>query len=102
MVARNRGRYLAPIAILLVIAATVLIIQGELGSKHHARPPRPAAGRLVRHGTRKAATFYLVKSGDSLSSISVRTGVSVPTLESLNPGVDPAALQTGQRLRLHQ
>jgi hypothetical protein len=94
---------LAPIAIVVVIAVAVLIVQGELGSKHHAhsRPVNEISG-LVHRGDRKAANFYVVRSGDSLSSISVRTGVTVATLESLNPGVDPAALQAGQRLRLHR
>ncbi len=103
MVARNRGRYLAPIAILVVIAAAILIVRGELSPKHHARPPHATDATSIFHRTaKKPAIFYVVKSGDSLSVISVRTGVSVPTLESLNPGVNPNALQTGQRLRLRQ
>ena len=84
--ARNRGRYLAPIAIVIVIAAAILIIQGQIGSKHHAHPRLNNISGLVHRGNRKAATFYVVRSGDSLSSISVRTGVTVATLESLNPG----------------
>jgi LysM repeat protein len=103
MITRNRGRYLAPIAILIVIVVTVLIVQGELGSKHRAARHRAGViGKLARHSGATASTVYVVKSGDSLSSISVKTGVSVPTLESLNPGVNPAALQTGQRLRLRR
>jgi LysM repeat protein len=43
-----------------------------------------------------------VQAGDSLSSISAKTGISVADLESLNPGIDPNALQTGQRLILHR
>jgi hypothetical protein len=100
---RNRGRYLAPIAILVVIAAAVLIIQGELGSKKHARAPRAGrASSLFHQPAKQAPTFYVVKSGDSLSVISEHTRVPVPTLESLNPGINPNALQTGQRLRLRQ
>jgi LysM repeat protein len=103
MVARNSGRYLAPIAILIVIAASILIVQGELGSKHPAHHPRAGdLSGLVHRRAVKAASFYTVKAGDSFSTISVKTGVSVNTLESLNQGVNPAALQTGQRLRLRQ
>lgn len=103
MVARSRGRYLAPIAILIVIAAGVLIVQGQLGSKDHGHRARANdISRLLRRRAPKAATFYVVKSGDTLSVISVRTHVPVPTLESLNPGINPNALQTGQRLRLRQ
>ncbi len=94
---------MAPIAILVVIAATVLIVQGELGKKHRARDRSAGTlSGLVRHRDVKAASFYVVKAGDSFSSISVKTGVPIATLESLNGGVNPAALQTGQRLRLRQ
>lgn len=103
MVARKRGRYLAPVAILVVIAAAVLIVQGELGSKKHARGGRAGnLSRLVHQPARKTPTFYVVKSGDTLSVISVRTRIPVATLESLNPGLNPNALQTGQHLRLRQ
>jgi LysM repeat protein len=103
MVARNRGRYLAPIAMLVVIAAGILIVRGELAPNHKPHTSRATGATSIFHHTaKKAATFYVVKSGDSLSTISVRTRVSVPTLESLNPGVNPNALQTGQRLRLRQ
>jgi LysM repeat protein len=102
MVTRNRGRFLAPIAILAVIATTVVIVEGEIGSKHHARPRANEINSLLRRSPRKAPTFYTVKAGDSLSVISVRTRVPVPTLESLNPGINPNALQTGQRLRLRR
>ena len=103
MVVRNRGRFLAPIAILVVIVATILIVEGEVGKKHHARQQRAEdLSGLVHRGTVKAASFYVVKAGDSFSTISARTGVRIATLESLNPGVNPAALQTGQRLRLRQ
>jgi LysM repeat protein len=103
MVARNRGRYLAPIAMLVVIAAAILIVRSELSPKDHARPPRATDATSIFHrAAKKPATFYVVRPGDSLSVISVRTGVTVSTLESLNPGVNPNALQTGQRLRLRQ
>ncbi len=59
---------------------------------HRTKPRRRAA----------VEKFYTVQAGDSLSTISVKTGVPVATLESLNPGVDPGALQTGQLLRLRQ
>jgi LysM repeat protein len=100
---RNRGRYLAPIAIVVVIASAVLIIQGELGSKRHARVGHAGhASSLLHQSVRKTPTFYVVKSGDTLSVISVRSRVPVATLESLNPGLNPNALQTGQRLRLRR
>jgi LysM repeat protein len=101
MVSRNPGRYLAPIALTAVIVAIVLVVQGGLGTtNHHAPAPRAAQHAAASRHTTPAKTSYVIQAGDSLSVISVKTGIPVPTLESLNPGVSPNALQTGQRLRL--
>jgi LysM repeat protein len=104
MVARNRARYLAPIALVAAIAATYVVVHGSLKTTtsktqpHVILPTRP-----VRTGTtRKPTNVYVVKPGDSLSAISAKTGISVATIESLNPGIDPNALQTGQRLTLRK
>jgi LysM repeat protein len=87
----------------VVIAAAVLIVRGQLASKHASRtPPVSHVGRRGHRPAATASTFYVVKAGDSLSVISAHTGVPVPTLESLNPNIDPNTLQTGQRLRLRQ
>src|SRR2546427_101908 len=42
---------------------------------------------------------YVVRPGDVLSAIAVKTGVSVADLQRLNPTADPSALQPGQTLR---
>jgi LysM repeat protein len=100
MVARNPVRYLAPIALVVVIVATVMVVRAKVSTTHHGAPPHRASHLPVTHKAAARKTFYVVQSGDSLSAISVKTGIPVATLESLNPGVDPNALQTGQRLRL--
>ena len=46
--------------------------------------------------------FYVVQPNDTLSKIAAHTGVSVATLEALNPGVNPNALHPSQRLRLRR
>ena len=104
MVARNVGRYLAPIALVAVIVATVVVVSDGLEHqrKHRASArPLPSAAVLTVHAPPRKL-FYVIQSGDSLSTISVKTGVSVPTLEALNPSVNPNALQTGERLRLRR
>ena len=105
MVARNLGRYLAPIALVATITVTYFVVHGSLNSKRSTT----SAQQHVVHTTRtahtrttKPRTVYVVKSGDSLSAISAKTGIPVATLEALNPSVDPNALQTGQRLTLHK
>ena len=47
------------------------------------------------------AKSYTVQAGDTLFAISQKTGVSVATLEQLNPSINPSALQVGQTLKLH-
>lgn len=41
---------------------------------------------------------YSVRSGDTLSTIAQRQGVSLSALQSANPGLDPQSLQVGHRL----
>ena len=48
----------------------------------------------------KRRRSYTVKSGDTLSAISVKTGVSLATIERLNPKVDADTLHAGQKVRL--
>ncbi len=103
---RNPARYLAPLALAVSIAGTYLIVHSTLSVK--SSPARQTATESQRtRGTKSrqrtaAKRFYTVQEGDSLSAISVKTGIPVATLESLNPSVDPGALQAGQLLRLRQ
>jgi LysM repeat protein len=100
MVARNHWRYLAPVALIAVILATIIVVRGAVGSSQTTTTSSSAAQLPVtRHGATQKK-FYVIRAGDSLSTISVKTGVPVATLESLNSSVNPNALQTGQRLRL--
>ena len=48
----------------------------------------------------KRRRSYTVKSGDTLSAISVKTGVSLATIERLNPKLDADTLHAGQKVRL--
>jgi LysM repeat protein len=101
MVGRSRARYLAPIALAAVIAGTYLVVHAGLSKKHSVAHSQ---ARGTHRGHRKFARvkFYVVRSGDSLTRIARVTGIPISTLESLNPRIDPNALQTGQRLRLRR
>jgi LysM repeat protein len=87
--------------------ATYAIVHSALHHKH--APPAPIVqttstrtqrGRSVS-STKPKKKFYVVQPNDTLSRIASRTGVSLSTLELLNPNVNPDALTPGQRLRLH-
>lgn len=102
MVARKPGRFLAPVALIVVLVAVILIVRARTDS-HHAPPPAPTTPARVlpaSHPATSREVFYVVKPSDTLSEISVKTGVPVATLEALNPSIDLSALQIGQRIRL--
>jgi LysM repeat protein len=71
-----------------------------LGKHRAAAPPPRVQAPVVFHRSAPTRSFYVIKAGDSLSTISAKTGVALPKLEGLNPSIDPNALQTGQRIRL--
>lgn len=106
MAAAKVARWLAPLAIAAVIAAIYLVAHRTLDKSH--RPAQSATSTATHRITvphtgsaaHKRPAFYVIKPGDNLSSIALKTHVSLSTLERLNPNVNPAALQTGQRLRL--
>jgi LysM repeat protein len=50
--------------------------------------------------TRTREASYVVRRGDVLSRIAVRTGVPVRRMLALNPSLDPLELTPGQRIRL--
>jgi hypothetical protein len=103
MVARNRARYLAPIALAAAIAGTYLIVHSGLQAKHPIARPQGTGHRGTGRRHRFArARFYVVQPGDNLTGIAAKTGIPVGTIETLNPHLDPNSLQTAQRLRLRR
>ncbi len=111
MMRRALPRALAVGALLAAGLAVYLILQGAASStgssstattrSTKARPPGPgrtAAGRTAPRG--RGPKFYVVRSGDTLSKIALRTKVSVAALQELNPNLNPTSLQTGQRIKL--
>ena len=94
------SRWLAPLALVLAALLTVVIIAsgGGAASSDTSTPASDATTTAQVKTT--GARFYTVRSGDTLTAISLETGVSVETLQQLNPEVDTQALQPGERLRL--
>ena len=103
---RNPARYLAPLALAAAGTATYVIVHNAV-KHHHPTPaplvaPRPAQTKANAHTTVTKSKFYVVRQNDTLSKISARTGVSLSTIESLNPSVNPDSLHPAQRLRLRR
>src|SRR5215813_5774691 len=105
MVRRSRGRYLAPIALAAAITGTYLVVHNGLTHKSSTTPShvskRPST---THHGKFTRAKFYVVKRGDTLSSIYQKPGVSIETLQARirTLRLDPNSLQTAQRLMLRR
>jgi LysM repeat protein len=101
MAHRNPARLAAPLALLAAVIAVVVVVQasGSGSSTSTPAPTRTIATQPARH-VRSPPRSYVVKAGDTLTVIASRTGVSLETIQRLNPSVDPQALQTGQRLKL--
>ena len=96
---RMLARLLAPLMLLGVAAAVVLIVSSppaflrNTGTGTHA--PRPAARRRL-------PPYWSVRPGDTFAAIAARTGLSMDQLQAFNPTVDPMMLIPGQRLNLWQ
>ena len=115
-VRREVTRYGAPAAFLAAVTIAVLLVKAGLNSDDQgtttssvpratvATTTAPTTTRLVLTTTTptstSAAAYYEVESGDTLGSIAAKYGTTVDQLLSLNPGIDPAALRGGQRIRV--
>ena len=114
---RSPSRYLAPLALAATCAGIYLIVSHGLRSNStpHSGPSSTSqrnpsgahtstshAAQTGTSTTNTTATTYVVRSGDTLSAIALRTHVSVATIERLNPGVAANALRVGQTLRLRR
>jgi LysM repeat protein len=88
----------------LAVAALVLIIvvsaslSGGGDDRQGGRSEPERRVRLNKEG--KPQKLYIVKPGDSLSTIAEEVNVSVEKLQQLNPDIDPQALRSGARVRI--
>jgi LysM repeat protein len=114
---RELTRYGAPAAFLLAVTIAVLLIKAGLdnGSQDQtvAAPTTTAQTTTVAPTTTIRLTdstpvttapanaqYYVIQSGDTLGSIAANYNTTVDQLQTLNPDVDPSALQPGQRIRV--
>jgi len=106
MMRRSPARFLAPIALVAFAFALYSIIQDSRDSTTNSGAAQPTAtstptskSSSKKKSSKKRRT-YTVKSGDTLSGIAEKTGVSLETLNDLNPDAD--TLSPGQKLRLRR
>jgi LysM repeat protein len=101
---RSPARIFAPLSLVACAIAVLVIVNHNKGSgsdgSKSSQPPAATSTSTTGQSTKKAATSYIVKPGDVLSEIAVKTGVSLDTLIRLNPNVDAQSLHAGQKLKL--
>jgi LysM repeat protein len=91
-------------AVLALVAAFILVVVviatsvGGSGSGDGGGAHKSTVSKVGRQAIRKGV--WVVHSGDTLGKISIKTGIDVATLQTLNPDLDPQTLLEGQRIRL--
>lgn len=111
MARRSPARFLAPLAVVAVAVAFYAVLSHGLSDPGAGKTP-PAAetrGKATPTGTRSSSSSqkrkrktYVIKSGDTPSSIAQKTGVPLAEIERLNPDLDPQLLSPGTRIKLRE
>jgi LysM repeat protein len=94
-------RAFAVIALIAAMVLVVVVIVTSSGGSSDGDNGNGASADVSKIG-RKAVRngVWIVRSGDTLGKISVKTGIDESTLLQLNPDLDPQALLEGQRIAL--
>jgi LysM repeat protein len=92
-------------AVLALIAALVLVVVvivttggGSSGNGGGGSTQKSHISKAGRQAVHKGV--WIVRPGDTLGKISLKTGIAVDTLTQLNPEVDPQTLLEGQQIKL--
>jgi LysM repeat protein len=99
---RSPARLFAPLALVACAVAILVIVNANSGSGGSNNPTTATttSTTTAKQGTKKPKRHYIVKEGDVMSQIAIKTGVPLETLLRLNPGVDAQSLHVGQKLKL--
>ena len=103
-------RFVAPLAIVAFVIAFIVVVSSSGGGGSSSGGSSTGSATRTSGSTTTTTTgtgkrskshrrTYTVRAGDTLGAIAIKTGVSVSTLESLNPGLDPQGLVAGQKLK---
>jgi LysM repeat protein len=93
---------MAAIALAVGFVAVIVVISSTGGGGSDGSGNRPSTSKPAHQANRPKTTAaaYVVKSGDTLTAIAHKTGVSVVHIQRLNPEVDPQILIAGEKLKL--
>lgn len=114
---RELTRFGVPAAFLLAVTIAVLLIKAGLDDPSPSATPvtvptttrtttQATTTKLVLTGSATTTTtpadaqYYVIKAGDTLGVIASNYDTTVEELLTLNPDLDPNALQPGARIRV--
>jgi LysM repeat protein len=95
------ARVAAFTALVAAFLVVVVVIATSLSGDSGTADRHPATGQEAKQRRKvDVPATYVVQNGDTLTSIAHKTGISVARIETLNPGVDPQILISGEKLKL--
>lgn len=101
---RSPARLFAPLALVACAVAVLVIVNSGGSSGGGATSETTTTGSSTTTTTTQATKHhkrtYIVKDGDVLSQIAIKTGVPLATIQQLNPTVDAQSLHAGQKIKL--
>jgi LysM repeat protein len=115
---RELTRYGVPAAFLLAVTIAVLLVKAGLDDSDSATTTVAAPTATARTTTARTTTklvlttpgatttapadaqYYVIEAGDTLGAIAADHDTTVEELLTLNPDLDPTALQPGERIRV--
>lgn len=97
----STARIIAALALVVAVLVAAVVVASAVNggsSGHHHHSGHHSHKEAQRPRTQ--AKTYTVQTGDTLTAIAHKTGVSVAELQALNPEVDPQILVAGETLKL--
>jgi LysM repeat protein len=105
MARRSPARLLAPLALVGFVVALLVVINSTTSDGGSTAGDASPAATATATPTKKqkkqrSRKRYVVKAGDTPSSIAEKTDVPLSQIQALNPKLDDQTLSVGQKIKL--
>jgi LysM repeat protein len=98
-------RYGAPAAFLAAVTIAVLLVRAGLDTGSSTNATTATTTQTASTSTTTTTSvprrrYYRLRQGETISDVAIRFDTTVEQLLALNPGIEPNALNVGQRIRV--